>query len=71
MAGLCEGSNEPPGSLKASKYSASSDDERVMERRKFSPAPGFEPGFQLYMLMLYPLSHTGFKTALIPLDPAN
>ncbi|KAJ4435540.1 hypothetical protein ANN_18156 [Periplaneta americana] len=26
-------------------YSASSYDERVMERRKFSPAPGFEPGF--------------------------
>ncbi|KAJ4441166.1 hypothetical protein ANN_11017 [Periplaneta americana] len=27
------------------RYSASSYDERVMERRKFSPAPGFEPGF--------------------------
>ncbi|KAJ4442649.1 hypothetical protein ANN_04238 [Periplaneta americana] len=46
MAGLCEGGIEPPGSLKAiSRYSASSYDERVMERRKFSPAPGFEPVF--------------------------
>ncbi|KAJ4447142.1 hypothetical protein ANN_09143 [Periplaneta americana] len=29
----------------SNEYSASSYDERVMERRKFSPAPGFEPGF--------------------------
>ncbi|KAJ4432571.1 hypothetical protein ANN_21194 [Periplaneta americana] len=27
------------------RYSASSYDERVVERRKISPAPGFEPGF--------------------------
>ncbi|KAJ4425947.1 hypothetical protein ANN_27573 [Periplaneta americana] len=44
----------------AFKYSASSYDERVMERRKFSPAPEFEPGFQLCVLMLYPLSHNGY-----------
>ncbi|KAJ4444600.1 hypothetical protein ANN_06396 [Periplaneta americana] len=42
------------------RYSALSYAERVMNGEKFSPAPGFEPGFQLYVLMLYPLSHTGY-----------
>ncbi|KAJ4433638.1 hypothetical protein ANN_15948 [Periplaneta americana] len=75
MSRLCEGGNDPAGSLKAilkcfvwsvalygaetwtlrrneekrmeafEIYSASSYDERVMERRKILPAPGLEPGF--------------------------
>ncbi|KAJ4435026.1 hypothetical protein ANN_23599 [Periplaneta americana] len=36
-------------------------DERWVKRKKFSPAAEFETGFQLYVLTLYPLSHTGFQ----------
>ncbi|KAJ4438688.1 hypothetical protein ANN_14635 [Periplaneta americana] len=44
--------------------SALSYDEGWLEERKFSPAPGLKPGFHLYVLRLYLLSHTGFQVEL-------
>ncbi|KAJ4425905.1 hypothetical protein ANN_27531 [Periplaneta americana] len=52
-------------------YSASSYDERVMERRKFSPAPGFEPGFSALRADAFPLSHAGYNCVMdvIKMEP--
>ncbi|KAJ4428779.1 hypothetical protein ANN_25772 [Periplaneta americana] len=42
-------------------YSASSHDEREMERKNSLRRRDLNPGFQLYVLMLYPLSHAGYN----------
>ncbi|KAJ4434059.1 hypothetical protein ANN_16378 [Periplaneta americana] len=61
MAGLCEDGNEPPDSLKAIydesgilRCKSNGTEKNSLRRRDLNP------GFQLYVLMLYPLSHTGY-----------
>ncbi|KAJ4447112.1 hypothetical protein ANN_09112 [Periplaneta americana] len=55
---LCRPHTSPPSVPILSKINPYH--EGVMERRKILSGPGFEPGFQLYVLMLYPPSHTGY-----------